>query len=197
MNILAIYADNTPSSNKDFWVKIEEKLRPLPWPDILLGDFNITEDTIDRMPPCSDNAPAVEALQTIKQRYNLIDGWRRTFPTEHKYTFAQSIDQGGSQSRLDRIYIRDEAWLYSHDWEMQHVGIHTDHKLVTVYVSDKALPFIGPGHWTLPLHLLSNDIFIKRIAQMCIEAADRADAIESRSSELNIQTVFEELKSDI
>ncbi|KAF5328334.1 hypothetical protein D9619_013330 [Psilocybe cf. subviscida] len=47
INVLAVYAPNDHGENEDFWKKINEKLRPLPSVDVLLGDLNITEDNID------------------------------------------------------------------------------------------------------------------------------------------------------
>jgi exonuclease III len=47
--IIVVYAPNTPNENKDFWM------------DIMLGDFNIVEDSIDRLACHPDNHNAVEA----------------------------------------------------------------------------------------------------------------------------------------
>lgn len=71
LKILAIYAPNDPQTNQYFWDHVHSKLRGLPKPDIMLGDFNLKTKRI-------------------------------------QFTFAQSAHQGGRQSRIDRIYIKDE-----------------------------------------------------------------------------------------
>ena len=53
VNILAIYAPNTPQENASFWASLTstwEEANP-PIPDIMLGDFNIVEEALDRSPP--------------------------------------------------------------------------------------------------------------------------------------------------
>ena len=53
LTILNIYTPNAPSDNKNFWrqLLLAFNTNLFPYPDILLGDFNIVEDTIDRLPP--------------------------------------------------------------------------------------------------------------------------------------------------
>jgi exonuclease III len=64
--ILAIYAPNAAYESKTFFKLIKKKWTDLNLPkiDIMLGDFNIVEDTIDRLPAQSigDYEAAVEAL---------------------------------------------------------------------------------------------------------------------------------------
>jgi exonuclease III len=47
--ILNVYAPNDRSEHASFWAKVltERWARHLPIPDFTLGDFNVTEDTID------------------------------------------------------------------------------------------------------------------------------------------------------
>jgi len=56
LNVLAIYAPNAPTENVDFWETLERKWLEdnLPVPDILLGDFNLVEEMVDRLPAHSD-----------------------------------------------------------------------------------------------------------------------------------------------
>jgi exonuclease III len=74
-------------------------------PDILGGDTNFVEDAIDRLPSHSDSKASVDTFDDLKKYLGLIDGWRETYPTTRAYTFMQALSQGGSQSRIDRIYI--------------------------------------------------------------------------------------------
>ena len=65
INILAIYAPNSAKENENFWRHLKQKWQQgnRPKPDLMLGDFNIVEDAIDRISSHSDNSNAVEALQ--------------------------------------------------------------------------------------------------------------------------------------
>lgn len=49
LTILNIYAPNSPAHHPAFWEHITHEIahRRLPKPDIVLGDFNLVEDTID------------------------------------------------------------------------------------------------------------------------------------------------------
>src|SRR5260221_10488998 len=64
-SILNIYAPNDKKAHPEFWAKAltERRARHLPEPDFTLGDFNVTEDTIDRCPPRRDDETAVNALK--------------------------------------------------------------------------------------------------------------------------------------
>ncbi|KIJ42333.1 hypothetical protein M422DRAFT_254404 [Sphaerobolus stellatus SS14] len=57
LNILAIYAPNDPKESETFWNKLKEKGEQgtLPTIDIILGDFNVIEEAIDRLPSHPDN----------------------------------------------------------------------------------------------------------------------------------------------
>lgn len=53
LTALAIYAPNHPSDNARFWENIKTAFannHGLPRPKVMLGDFNMVEDTIDRFP---------------------------------------------------------------------------------------------------------------------------------------------------
>jgi hypothetical protein len=101
---MAIYAPNSPAENQAFWESLLLRWTTcnLPKPDLFLGDFNLVEDAIDRLPCHSDHNGATQALQDVKSTLHLIDGWRRTNPTSKAYTYQQK--ETGSQSRIDRIY---------------------------------------------------------------------------------------------
>jgi hypothetical protein len=57
----------------------------------MLGDFNIVEDSIDRLPCHSDNHNAVEALQDLKTLLHLEEGWRKSNPNTKAFTYMQSL----------------------------------------------------------------------------------------------------------
>lgn len=86
---LVVYAPNPHRKNKEFWERIEELWKKEKWgkPTCMLGDFNIVEDSADRLPPHQDPLGTVNSLSSLKTYLNLIDGWRRENPTEINFTF--------------------------------------------------------------------------------------------------------------
>jgi len=65
--ILNIYAPNERNQHPNFWAKTltERRAKGLPIPHFTLGDFNITEDAIDRMPPRLDDETAIATLREV------------------------------------------------------------------------------------------------------------------------------------
>lgn len=84
LTILNVYAPNAHNENKKFWEDLESKWidMNLPFPDIMLGDFNLVEDAIDRLPSHVDPAGAAHALDSFRSSLQLQDGWRVTHPTK-------------------------------------------------------------------------------------------------------------------
>jgi exonuclease III len=80
MTILVVYAPNDPTHIREFWETIKIELGNLPKPDVILGDFNLVEDALDRLPPHLDPLSASEPLQDLKRSLKLTDGWRRENP---------------------------------------------------------------------------------------------------------------------
>lgn len=63
INILNIYAPNNPNEHRTFWEKVKTEWSRLNdrTLDFMMGDFNITEDPIDRAPARLDNEAAIDA----------------------------------------------------------------------------------------------------------------------------------------
>ena len=98
IKIMNIYAPNDAKSNGAFWesLNVITSNRPDLKPDLLVGDFNLVEDSLNRLPCHSDDAEAVTALGELKCNLNLVDGWRCTFPDKQGYTHqhAPNASQG-------------------------------------------------------------------------------------------------------
>jgi exonuclease III len=100
--LLGVYAPNNQVEKVKFWKDIEDHFRTnmgLQKPDMMGGNFNMVEDAIDRLPMHEDTYSQIKALDDLKRRLNLRDGWRDTFSTSKMYTFHQSAT--GSQSHID------------------------------------------------------------------------------------------------
>ncbi|KIJ54274.1 hypothetical protein M422DRAFT_241525 [Sphaerobolus stellatus SS14] len=78
LNILNVYAPNPHNENKDFWSNLHRKWQDdgLPMVHLMLGDFNMVEDSIDRLPAHNDPPGPREALAKFKSVFKLTDGWR-------------------------------------------------------------------------------------------------------------------------
>jgi ribonuclease HI/exonuclease III len=198
IKILATYAPNAPSENETFWTTLKEiwQTENLPKPDIFLGDHNIVEDPIDRMPSHSDNSNAVEALCNLRYIFQVHDGWRYTNPTTKEYTFLQQTT--GSHSRIDRIYISDKLLKHSFDWNIWTPGIPTDHKITSVRITNPKSPFIGKGRWTIPLHLLKNKTLLDEIQSLARTLEQNLNREKTQRTErMNPQTLFKNFKDNI
>ena len=101
--ILNVYAPNERSEHPEFWAKIltERQYQHAPIPDFTLGNFNVTEDAIDRMPPKLDDANAIEALRDFRHTWDISDTWRHWNPYEKAFTYRARTHEDNIQVHLD------------------------------------------------------------------------------------------------
>jgi len=199
INILAIYAPNAAQENADFWTNLAEKWEAenLPVPDIMLGDFNLVEEAIDRLPAHRDSAQAVSKLANFKALHTLQDGWRHHHPTEQFFTFTQEATQ--LRSRIDRIYVSNPVYELSRNWSIDHTPIRTDHCLVSMEFANPGAPFIGKGRWSIPLYLIKNRKVIQLAEKLGTQLEQDLEgaAGDARTAERNPQTIFHSFKKDL
>ncbi|KAK7034152.1 hypothetical protein R3P38DRAFT_2772255 [Favolaschia claudopus] len=62
----------------------------------------------------------------------------------------------GSQSRIDRVYVKHGILDQTYEWRIQPAGFATDHQMVTVRITSANAPTTGPGRWVWPKHLNSD-----------------------------------------
>src|SRR6266850_1786257 len=169
-SILNIYAPTDKSSHLVFWNTLSELLRDVnlnpPHLDLMLGDFNVTEDLIDRAPARADNKSASDALRQLRLAWGMQDSWRHTFPTQREFTFRAHTNEHISESRLDRIYTSNRLDNLCFDWLHAPSPVSTDHWLVKVKYAPKDAPHVGPGRWTLPLYALENENLLCEIEKL-------------------------------
>ena len=105
IKILNIYAPNNVKENESFWEELntitsnDQSLKP----DIMLGDFNIVKDSLDRLPRHPNNPNTIAALGELKCNLDLVDGWRCTYPDKWEYSHHHTPNS--SLGRIDRIYV--------------------------------------------------------------------------------------------
>ncbi|KAJ7620572.1 hypothetical protein DFH06DRAFT_1010723, partial [Mycena polygramma] len=151
----------------------------------------------------ADSTGSIEAFDDLKRFLGLIDGWRETFPTSRAYTFLQPIALGGAQSRIDRIYIRRDMFEDSFEWDIQTVGIETDHRMVSVRLTTETAPTMGHGRWVWPSHIIRDKQVAEFIQKKGIKAQEEIAAVEQLEANgqwnpnHNKQTIWAKLKASI
>jgi hypothetical protein len=166
----------------------------------MLGDFNVTEDPIDRMPAKVDSNRAIAALREIRHAWRVEDAWRKIYPTERSFTYRALTAGGYTKSRLDRIYIARTLAQMTYDWKVTQTPVPTDHWLVLVKYAPENAPRIGRGRWTLPLRLIENKRFMDEIIERGIaiqNGRNQARDHPSQPAMPSIQMQWETFKADI
>ena len=201
-NLLNIYAPNNKQEHKQFWENIETKRRILRLrrPDFMLGDFNVTEENIDRSPVHPDEPYAVTVLRELRHKWELEDTWRHRHPNDRLFTYRANANGHQIQSRLDRIYIARDTAQYTLDWKTTPTPTPTDHWLVAVKYAPGNAPYIGPGRWTWPTASLQSDKLISKITTQGIQLQndiDRAKEENTNRNTSNPQVLWHGFKKDI
>jgi exonuclease III len=141
ITLLNVYAPAERDEQPAFWEKLTNRWKPkdnengdtteLPRPDVILGDFNIVEDVVDRYPPSEDEiaSAAAEALLDFRLTIGVADTWRELNPEERVYTFARGAS---TRSRLERIYVAFAKEQLMSDWCHNNTSVASNHSLVTV-----------------------------------------------------------------
>ncbi|KAI0706715.1 Endonuclease/exonuclease/phosphatase, partial [Cerioporus squamosus] len=173
MSLLNVYAPNVATDNKVFWdeLRLAYDGSRTGKPDVLLGDFNVVEEALDRAPARADDERAVMALSSLVSGLALLDGWRMQNGTLRSFSFLQVATR--SQSRIDRIYVSRRLLSMSHSWEIASPGIPTDHCLVSVALADYNEPATGPGRWRVPSLLLTDKLFLEDVQRLGLLALER------------------------
>src|SRR5258708_8358575 len=131
----------------------------------MLGDFNITEDAIDRYPPCLDNETAIAGLRNKCHRWDLQDAWRHNHPNHQAFTYHATANDHPIKSRLDRIYITPGATQCSFNWQHDVTSVPTNHWIVSVKYAPLDAPYIGKGRWTWNIALLQKTNLTDKIVE--------------------------------
>jgi exonuclease III len=181
LNILAIYAPNEPTENRDFWIDLKRRQENNEFPkaNVMLGDFNIVEDSLDRLPSHGDRAQAVRALRELKHSLGLIDGWRSLNRDTKAYTFTS--ESNGAHSRIDRIYTTPDIVKSSANWRIDTPGaFDTDHRMVSAQIIHEKIPFIGKGRFAIPAQMCKDKPYMRKVQALaddlerdCMEAGER------------------------
>ena len=102
-SIINIYAPHNRNEQPNFWANVitNRCTRRLPLPDFVLGDFNVTEDAIDRSPAHQDDQEVIDALRDVRCEWNILDTWRQTNPATRCFTYHANMNGSPIRSCLD------------------------------------------------------------------------------------------------
>ncbi|KAI9065661.1 DNase I-like protein [Trametes sanguinea] len=193
LRILTVYAPNVPRDSEAFWRELHA--RRLGRVDLVLGDWNIVEAQLDRLPTRAEDEGALEALRSFRSGLNVVDAWRRVHPERREYTYLQAAT--GVQSRLDCIYVRHAMLADVNDWDTAPSGIPTDHQLVSVKVVDYLAPYVGKGRWAMPDHLLRDGKVHEIMKEEAASMIDRVGQIVERTDARNVQLEYKIFKESL
>ena len=200
--LLNIYAPHTRASQPEFWKKIgiRKKLYRLRNPDFMLGDFNVTEDNIDRSPPHLDDVNAIAAIREKRHEWGLHDAWRHAHPNQKVFTYRAISNNQPIKSRLDRIYTTHRVAQHSFNWQHNATPVPTDHWLTSVKFAPLDAPYIGNGRWTWNITSLHD----KKLTQTVIDKGVKLQTdLENTAREqidrntTNPQLLWNQYKEDI
>lgn len=198
ISVLAVYSPNAPKDIKDFWKSITDQTSTNPQlkPNIVLGDFNLVEDAIDRISCRQDDPQATENLRNFRSKFDLIDGWRKANPDEKGYSWLRDSD--GMQSRIDRIYINEEFFDSCGEWKIEPAPIPTDHDLVSARISSPTAPKIGRGRWAVPPRLIKYKTIKAEIQKLGCELERRmGNTTPNDPNQNNPQVLLREFKTKV
>ncbi|KAF8262701.1 hypothetical protein EI94DRAFT_1773126 [Lactarius quietus] len=172
----------------------------IPEGDMLLGDFNLTEDAIDRAPAHLDNVSAIVALRNLRQCFGVKDLWRHTYPDKRAFTYRATSHSQKIMLRLDRIYVADTTENAISSWKIKQTAVPSDHWLVAVNFAPNQAPYIGKGRWTLQTSELKNEKLTKKIINQRKQLKKDLRAIDMTLTTQdieNLQTLWASFKEDI
>ncbi|EIW57569.1 DNase I-like protein, partial [Trametes versicolor FP-101664 SS1] len=193
LTLLNVYAPNDRTENGAFWDRLSAaRLGRI---DVLLGDFNVVEEGIDRIPVHTDPERATEPLRKLRDDLHLLDGWRDAYKQTKAFTFLQ--ESTGSQSRIDRAYVRRAMLKDCDEWQITESGVPTDHCLVSFAVANHKAPFVGKGRWAMPAHLLEDNEMKKEMKSLGAALVADLERLRVRTDAANPQTVYEKFKTDL
>lgn len=189
--IMNAYAPNENAAKAQFINQIKEKRGTLPKDIevIMLGDWNMVEDAMDRAPQHEDDENAVTEFKELKHKLKLIDGWRLQNPEKMDYTYEHATYK--SQARIDRIYTTKTTYKHSTEWRITSSYNITDHEMATIELVQSKAPYTGEGMKRFAIDLLEYPAFEKECAKMMLKA--QKVIIEAEEP----QEVWEQLQKDI
>ena len=184
--LCCIYAPN--KDNSYFFDSISQNLASFAAEKILIGDFNVVQNTIkDRYQSLLNNKKSKASLDELCNEYNLSDTWRVRNPDSIFYSWKKHTDN--QASRIDYC-LMSKGTEGLCDNIMYYQGIETDHCAMYISINDIKHER-GCGYWKLNASLLNNENFctqfrsslLRDIASTShLSARERWEKVKERAS---------------
>ncbi|KAJ3804638.1 Endonuclease/exonuclease/phosphatase, partial [Lentinula lateritia] len=198
LNVVNIYAPNIEKEKIKFYKALMRKLSVMEDMDdmIMMGDFNMINGSIDRLPQRKDDDRVVTPVEAIITKFHLKDGWRRYNEDNLDFTFTSMSNK--SRARIDRIYIpKNDEKLYS-EWRIETTLGISDHKLITVFKSKENTPYIGKGLWRMNHDLVEYEPFRSEVGPILMKLGKDLDRLgEGNTKTISPQTLWGKTKEKI
>ena len=126
---------------------------------IVIGDFNLTLNNIDRLNCISNNNKSAQIVQQMCNEYLLEDVWRVRNPNEKQFTwFKNHTDKYEVKaSRIDYVLVSRGMLVENATF---CPAMFTDHRAVFVSISTQQNKR-GPGYWKINNLLLQNEDYVQ------------------------------------
>ena len=194
--VLVIYAPNTEAEKMAFWQNFPQEV--LNRSDMVLGDFNMVTEILDRNPPKADPPQVVRIVTQKLHDARLMDGWRTTHPEAKGYTYTQA-NEWLSTGRIDRIYCKSKIHRKACNWKIQPVPtLLSDHSLVSVEYNPKLVVKPGKSTWRMNCSYLSDPIYTANMVRIIQQAEQviTADWVEALIEEPSLTPERKEYEED-
>ncbi|KAI0716318.1 Endonuclease/exonuclease/phosphatase, partial [Earliella scabrosa] len=197
LHIMNVYAPNASAENDAFWKTLKAKVvaGQHPRPDVIVGDFNVVEEALDRLPPRKDAEAAVQSLQDMLRTFKMCDVWRRRNEGVRAYTYLQTST--GSQSRIDRTYLAEGLAKGAEHLDIVGPGVQTDHRMATFSLAKHRAPHMGGGRWAFTTALLDDPEYRKTLEGLTRKLQSDIAALRDRTEDLNAQRLYADYKKTL
>ena len=158
---------NLYGPNRDcpkFVMQVSKLLEEVSEHKIVLGDFNVTLEPMDRYKNGLDSKKAMkEAVVQLMEEYSLIDVWRNRNPSTLHFSWQRRKPQRQA-SRID--YTLTSQGLESYVQNVIYIpAIMTDHQAMFLAINFSKKER-GCGYWKMNCSMLSNLEFVEKINQI-------------------------------
>ena len=182
--LVNIYAPARDNEKPAFFDKLENILYTTYKDETLIlgGDFNYTEDDLDRPLTRNKNVQHSNFLDNTLRLFHLVDAYRTKYRRGQDTTFERKTYQ--ATSRLDRFYIPMEETV-AKVAHLRETLEYTDHKAVVVTLtpaSGSAERHRGSPHWKFNNSLLRSEFYTNTIKTLL------ENTIDSTTTETQIDT---------
>ena len=169
--ILSFYSPSVENEIKDFVInsicaQLTAMNSDLPQFLVLGGDTNTVFSNLDKEGGNQNlKQQAINAFQTMNQKFGLFDPFRLKNPTKRVYTW-ETLNPTIIRERIDLIFTSNS--LQDFITETGTIPVHktcSDHGIPYIKIQGFGVPSRGPGIWKLNNQLLEDPLFVSEVKE--------------------------------